>query len=54
MRAPWFTDVRKQARVLNRIADKLIGKPDFFSNLRAVQIKMWDKFDNYQAAISIR
>ena len=53
MVAPWYTDLRKQANVLDRVMVSLISKPTFREDLVAVQEKVWSKFDTYMLRRSV-
>ena len=47
--SPWYTDISKQAAVLNRIANRNYGKTGASQILRDTQNKLWNKFDAYFA-----
>ncbi|CAB4174576.1 hypothetical protein UFOVP1138_55 [uncultured Caudovirales phage] len=45
-RQPWFCDVHKQAKVIDRVADR--SQPHNRKEIICqTTVKIWDKFDNY-------
>lgn len=49
MKTPWYLDVFKQAKVLNKVANRYYNNPNFKNILNSTQEKMWNKFDMYQS-----
>lgn len=54
MRAPWYVDIHWQARVMCKIASRLIGKSNFTEVMNEVQIKLWAKYDAYMLKMKMR
>lgn len=52
-KAPWFTDLCKQGKVVDNIAGKETDANKRIDRIRETQDKMWSKYDRYMLRRSV-